>query len=124
MDFKSISARIDDLEEEFLFSNLISPSLAALKKELSDSAERTHLFDTGDTAYTTIGNEFIPCINTAAGDITLNTAPLDRELVTIKVRDANVTVVGLIDGTSDRILTLNDAITVQYSSDLSGWLIV
>lgn len=67
---------------------------------------------TGDTA--TSGNLILVCTNTTPATITLNTSAPDGEQVTIKARDATVTITGTIDGSTSNSLTTGQSIRLIY----------
>jgi hypothetical protein len=72
---------------------------------------------------TSAGFQTFICTNTTAITITLNTRPSDGETVHVKVRDAQGTISGAIDGTTSLVLaTQYDSATLVY---LSGeWSVI
>jgi len=77
---------------------------------------------TGDTAFTTTGNQLIICNNTAALTITLNLAPDDGEMITVIRRDASISLVGDVNGsTPTAIPSKNDVLDVYYTLAAGEW---
>jgi hypothetical protein len=80
---------------------------------------------TGDTAYTTAGDQFITCLNTAAAIITLNATPDDGEECVIWRGDGAVTVSGSINGSSSIVLASQyDAPHLKYSAAAGVWCLI
>lgn len=80
---------------------------------------------TGDTAYTTAGDQFITCLNTAAAVITLNATPDDGEEVIIWRGDNSVTVSGSINGSTSIVLASQyDAPHLKYSAAAGVWALI
>lgn len=76
-----------------------------------------------DADTTTTGFQTFICTNGTSIDLTLNTDPADGETVHVKVRDAQVTIVGTIDGTTNLVLaTQYDSATLVYLA--SEWSII
>lgn len=85
----------------------------------------TYTLEAGDTALTTTGDQWVPCLNTAAATVTLNLTPDDGEDVIIWRGNAQVTVSGAINGgTSLVIANKYDAPHLKYSLDAGEWAIV
>ena len=79
----------------------------------------------GATELTTNGNQIVVCRNTAAGIVTLNVSPNNGEEVHIKRLAGPVTVAGLIDGVTDRVIDgPTDAPFLVFSSITNDWLIL
>jgi len=77
------------------------------------------------TELTTNGNQIVFCNNTAAGVVILNTSPNDGEEVHIKRRAGPVTVQGVIDGITNRIISGPlDAPNLVFSSFTNDWNIL
>jgi len=77
---------------------------------------------TGDTAFTTTGNQLIICNNTAALTITLNLTPDDGELVTVIRRDAAISIVGTLNGsTPTAIPSKNDILDIYNTIAAGEW---
>lgn len=77
------------------------------------------------TELTTIGNQIVICNNTDAAIVTLNTSPNEGEQVHIKRRAGPVTVAGVIDGITDRIISgPTDAPFLVFSSITNDWNIL
>lgn len=75
--------------------------------------------------YTTAGSAILICNNTSAITVTLNSAPGDGEKVTVKRRDALVTVSGMIDGMSQLIIGGQyESPTLVYTVDAGEWSII
>ena len=105
--------RVEDLENS---ANSVDVSIKNLE---------TFALGAGDTALTTTGDQFIPCVNTAAAVITLNLQPEDGEDAIIWRGNAQVTVSGAINGgTSIVIRQRYDAPHFKYSLDAGEWAIV
>ena len=83
-------------------------------------------FAAGDTAYTTTGYQFITCLNSADGVITLNTSPEDGEDVLVwRAGDGNITVSGSINGSSSVIIRQKyDSPHFKFSASANQWAIV
>lgn len=80
---------------------------------------------TGDTAFTTTGNQVVICNNTAAATITLNALPDDGEELHIKRRDTSVTVSGTVDGnTSTPIPSKFDSMHLVFTLAAAEWSII
>ncbi len=78
-----------------------------------------------DTELTTIGNQVVICLNTGAAIVTLNTSPNEGEQVHIKRRAGPVTVAGVIDGVTDKIISgATDAPFLVFSSITNDWNIL
>lgn len=78
---------------------------------------------TGDTTHTTSGYERVVCQNTGSLVITLNTNPLDGEIVKVKRRDGPVQIIGTIDGVTNLTLAALDGVALEFTTETSDWTI-
>ncbi len=81
---------------------LISQLFEVLKKQ-----EKTV---TTDEDYTAKPFDLVVCVNTSAIDVTAPINPMSGDIFNVKRTDAEVTVIGIIDGVTDKV------INVQYWS--------
>jgi len=76
----------------------------------------------GETIIAQFGDTIITCNNTVAASVTLNPAPVDLERVIIKVKDAQVTLTGTVDGDIDpAIIFAQDGVSIVYTSASGEW---
>lgn len=76
----------------------------------------------GDTAFTTTGNQVIICNNTAALTITLNLLPDDGEKITVIRRGSPVSLVGILNGsTPTPIPSKFDILDVYFTLAAGEW---
>ncbi|MBL4651270.1 MAG: hypothetical protein JKY53_00185 [Flavobacteriales bacterium] len=76
----------------------------------------------GVTAFTTTGNQIIICNNTAELTITLNLNPDDGEKITVIRRDAKISLVGTLNGsTPTAIPSKNDILDVYHTIAGGEW---
>jgi hypothetical protein len=86
---------------------------------------RSSTIAAGATTFTTTGDEYITCLNTAAAVITMNPFPDDGEDVIIAMRNAQITANGPINGGSTLIVPNQyDTAHLKYSLDAGEWAIV
>lgn len=110
----SLSSRIKRLE-----SQPVAPTHRKVKELEND------FMPTGDTTYTTTGDLFLTCLNTASATVTLNTKPYDGEDAIIWRADGFITVNGDINGgTSISILSKFDTAHLKFSLAANKWAIV
>ena len=106
----SLQEQIEDLE-----SRIDAPVIMPDGMELITIAA-------GDTAFTTTGNQLIICNNTGALTITLNTLPDDGEQITVIRRDAAVSLVGTLNGsTPTSIPSKYDILDVYHTLAAGEW---
>ena len=74
--------------------------------------------------FTTTDSQVLICNNSSAITITLNSTPSDLEKVTIKRRDALVTISGSIDGDTELVIGQYESPTLIYTIDGGEWSIV
>lgn len=115
-------------EEASILSDLMD-RVEELEARLDQPVDLKRLDDftieAGDTAFTTTGDQFITCLNTADATITLNPNPADGEDLIIWRTDAGVVVSGDINGgTSLTINSAYDAPHLKYSLAAEEWAIV
>jgi hypothetical protein len=80
----------------------------------------------GDTTFTTKGNQLIICNNTADATVTLNTTPLHGETVHLKRRSTGgLSFTGTIDGRTDYAIVSNYyALKLVYTSYAGEWSVI
>lgn len=77
---------------------------------------------TSVTVFTTTGSQVIICNNTGALTITLNTLPDDGERLTIIRRDASVSLVGTLNGSTPTALPSKfDILDVYFTLSAGEW---
>lgn len=75
--------------------------------------------------HTTTGNELVSCNNTGSIIVTLNTSPANDERVLVKRRDGAVTVNGLIDGITNKVLNAQfDSLSLVFLTANAEWSII
>lgn len=79
----------------------------------------------GATTLTTVGNQIVLCNNTAAAIVTLSLSPAEGEQVHVKRRAGPVTVNGVIDGVTNRIISgPTDSPFLVFSTITNDWSIL
>lgn len=133
-DLSNLSSEVESLKLSDVFSRGSSSSEGAdsmallsfisnKKHRVKELNDRT--IETGDTALTTYGDEFITGLNTAAAVVTLNDFPADGEEVFIWRGDALITVMGDINGgTSLTIGAKYSSPHLRYLAAAGVWGIV
>jgi hypothetical protein len=117
------SAEIEALTQ--LISSLLSQN-ASLRSALSSIKKFTlKEIESGDTAYTTTGNQKITCNNTAAATITLNTTPVDGEELILKRKAAAVNLIGTVDGDVNPVIAFKyDSPHLCFTRSTGEWSII
>lgn len=110
-----ILKRISDLEVSFDFP---------VSSGLSEFSQKKRIVEV-TANHTTKNSEVVICNNSAAITVTLNPSPNDGEQVSIKRRDASVTVSGAIDGGTILAIGMKyDAPTLLYTTSAGEWSII
>lgn len=125
---------VDEIENALVLASLDGSEVASLEDRLQMVEDMPFVqikdlesitVDTGDTAFTTTGDQFITCLNTAKATITLNPNPDDGEDVIVWPTAAQVTVSGSINGESSLVIpNPYDAPHLKYSLAAEEWAIV
>lgn len=72
-----------------------------------------------NTATTLTGNQIVICTNSVAMDVTLNGSALNGEQAIIKSTNADVNIIGTVDGNNAIVLTANQVLRIIRSG--SSW---
>lgn len=87
-----------------IVASLLSQN-ARLQSVISSLQFKTAEIATGETTFTTSGNQIITCNNSATATVTLNTTPRDGERLFICKRVAKILVSGSVNGSASTIVS-------------------